>query len=186
LVQADALSRKWLTYLLSNNVDEILLSNQLFAAAPSLRNCIALVLLTSVDTMVENIPVIEELLLLVDITKGQLPRQATLNSAGLDLFANKASLIPAHNQRLIQLGIKVALLLGTYGQVAPRSGLFLKEIDISARIIDLDFQGELQVVMINHTDQPFKVYAGDMIAQLIVKNIAFSTLISTSSLNNTL
>jgi dUTP pyrophosphatase len=132
-------------------------------------------LLTSIDTTVNPIPVVEELTLLVDTTNGQLPKQATSNSARLDLFANKSSLVPAHNRSLVQLGIKIALPIGTYRQITPQSGLFVKEIDIGAGVIDLDYRGELQVVVINHMDQPFSVNTGDRIAQLIVKKIAFPT-----------
>jgi dUTP pyrophosphatase len=94
-------------------------------------------------------------------------------------------LIPAHNRSLVRLGIKIALPIGTYGQIAPRSGLSVKGIDIGAGVIDSDYRGELQVVVINHTNQPFNVNAGDRIAQLIVKKIAFPTLVRTLDLDKT-
>jgi dUTP pyrophosphatase len=65
----------------------------------------------------------------------------------------------------------------------PRSGLLLKGIDIKARIIDSNYQGELQVVAINHTDQPFNISISDRIAQLIVKKITFLKPIRVSNLN---
>jgi dUTP pyrophosphatase len=67
------------------------------------------------------------------------------------------------------------LPVGTYGQIAPQSSLSVKGIDISAGVIDSDYRGELQVVVINHTDQLFSVNTGNRIAQLIIKKIAFST-----------
>jgi dUTP pyrophosphatase len=130
-------------------------------------------------------PVIEEPTLLVDTTNGKLPKRATFNAAGLDLFANKTLSIPAHSRSLVRLEIKVALPMGTYGQIAPRSGLTVKGIDISAGVIDFDYRRELQVVVINHADQPFSVYTGDRIAQLIVKNIAFPKPVKTLNLDQT-
>jgi dUTP pyrophosphatase len=161
------------------------LPNQLFATKPTLRNCIASILLASINTMVDLIPVVEEPTLLVDTTNGQLPKRATPNAAGLDLFANKSLLIPAHNRALVRLGIRIALPIGAYGQIAPQSGLSVKGIDISARVIDSDYRGELQVVVINHTDQPFSINTGNRIAQLIVKKIAFSTPVRTFNLGQT-
>jgi dUTP pyrophosphatase len=94
-------------------------------------------------------------------------------------------LIPAHSRSLVQLEIKVALPVGTYGQIAPQSGLSVKGIDIGAGVIDSDYRGELQVVVINHTNQPFSVHTGDRIAQLIVKKIAFPTPVRTLDLGQT-
>jgi hypothetical protein len=115
LVRADALTRKWPTHLLDDNVDEILLPNRLFASKPTLRNRIASVLLASIDTTVNPINVVEEPTLLVDTTNRKLPKRATPNAAGLDLFANETISIPAHSRSLVQLGIKIALPMGTYG-----------------------------------------------------------------------
>jgi dUTP pyrophosphatase len=185
LVQADALTRKWPTHLPDDNIDEILLPDQLFASKPTIRNRIASVLLASIDTTVDPIPVVEEPTLLVDTTNGRLPKQATPNAAGLDLFANETLSIPAHSRSLVQLGIKVALLEGTYGQIAPQSGLSVKGIDIGAGVIDFDYRGELQVVVINYTSQPFSIHTGDRIAQLIIKKIAFPTPVRTFDLGQT-
>jgi hypothetical protein len=74
LVQVDALTRKWPTHLLNDNVDEILLPNQLFASKPTIRNCIASVLLALIDTAIDPIPVVDEPMLLVDTTNRQLSK----------------------------------------------------------------------------------------------------------------
>jgi dUTP pyrophosphatase len=182
----DALSRKWPTHLLNNNVDGILLPNRLFASKLTLRNCIATVLLISIDTTIDPTPIADEPVLLVDTTNGQLSKQATPDAAGLDLFANEAASILAHSRTLIQLRIKIALPVGTYRQIAPQSGLLVKEIDIGTEVIDSDYQGELQVVVINHMDQTFNVSTSDRIAQLIVKKITFPKPIRVSNLNKTL
>jgi deoxyuridine 5'-triphosphate nucleotidohydrolase len=185
LVQADTLTRKWPTHLSDDNVDEILLPNRLFASKPTICNRIASILLASIDTTVDPMPVVEEPTLLVDTTNGKLPKQATPNAAGLDLFANETLSIPAHSRSLVRLGIKVALPVGTYGQITPRSGLSVKGVDIGAEVIDSDYRGELQVVVINHASQPFHVHTGDRIAQLIVKKITFPKPVRTLDLDQT-
>lgn len=62
------------------------------------------------------------------------------------------------------------LPLGTYGRIAPRSGLAAKHfIDIGAGVIDSDYRGEVKVLMFNFSEEEFKVSVGDRIAQLIVE-----------------
>jgi deoxyuridine 5'-triphosphate nucleotidohydrolase len=185
LVQADALTRKWPTHLPDDNIDKILLPNRLFVSKPTLCNRIASVLLASIDTTIDPMPIIDKPVLLVDTTSEQLSRRATPDAAGLDLFANEAILVPAYDRILIQLGIKIALPARIYRQIAPRSSLLVKGINIGAGVIDPNYRGELQVVVINHTGQPFHINVEDRIAQLLVKKIAFPNPIRISNLNET-
>ncbi len=49
-----------------------------------------------------------------------------------------------------------ALLLGTYGRVAPRSGLAVKHfIDVGAGVVDEDYRGPLGIVLFNHGSEDF-------------------------------
>ena len=66
-------------------------------------------------------------------------------------------------------GIKVKLPISTYGHIAPRSGLSLKGINVAAGVIDRDYRGEVQVVLVNNSHTPLKVDIGDCIVQLIVE-----------------
>jgi dUTP pyrophosphatase len=61
---------------------------------------------------------------------------------------------------------------GTYGRIAPRSGLAVKHgLNILAGVVDPDYTGEVKVV-IHNTDerQPFIIRPGYRIAQLILEN----------------
>ena len=69
-------------------------------------------------------------------------------------------------------GIKIKLPVGTYGRIAPRSGLSLKGIDVAAGVVDRDFRGEVKVVLVNNGTTPFTVTQGDRIAQLVLERIA--------------
>ncbi len=54
-------------------------------------------------------------------------------------------------------GLAVAVPPGTYGRVAPRSGLAFKHfIDTGAGVIDEDYRGELKVLLFNHSESDFK------------------------------
>ena len=74
---------------------------------------------------------------------------------------------------LIPTGWKFKLPPGTYGRIAPRSGLSLKGIDVGAGVIDRDYRGEIKVLLINNSAQPFAVNKGDRIAQLICEKIVY-------------
>ncbi|OAA68105.1 DeoxyUTP pyrophosphatase [Niveomyces insectorum RCEF 264] len=62
--------------------------------------------------------------------------------------------------------------LGTYGRVAPRSGLAAKHgINTGAGVIDADYRGPVRVLLFNHRDQDFAIAAGDRVAQLVLERI---------------
>ena len=75
---------------------------------------------------------------------------------------------------------------GTYGRVAPRSGLASKHfIDVGAGVIDEDYRGLLGVVLFNHSDTSFKVEQGDRIAQFICEKIAYPELLEVTEFDVT-
>jgi len=102
-----------------------------------------------------------------------LPRQATMDSAGMDLLAAvEGDVVLAPGSRaLIPTGIAVALPSGHEAQVRPRSGLALKHgvtVLNSPGTIDADYRGEIRVILINHGSKPFTVERGMRIAQMVV------------------
>ncbi len=107
-----------------------------------------------------------------------LPAPATDGAAGLDLKANLQedirpvgiTLEPGTRQ-MIPCGIRIALPRGFEAQVRPRSGLACRHgvsILNGPGTIDSDYRGEINVILINHGEQPFHVRHGDRIAQMIV------------------
>lgn len=99
------------------------------------------------------------------------PKRGTENSAGYDLYSTEAILIEPFSRNLVGTGIAIAIPSGYYGRIAPRSGLSVKGIDIGAGVIDIDYRGEVKVLMINNSKQSFIVNAGDRIAQLLIEKI---------------
>ncbi len=51
-----------------------------------------------------------------------------------------------------------------YARVAPRSGLAVKSIDVSAGVIDSNYRGEVKVLLVNNSKIPFTASKGDRIA----------------------
>src|ERR1700742_3748103 len=89
-----------------------------------------------------------------------LPAYATAESAGLDLLAAidaPIELSPGE-RRLVPTGLKIALPAGYEMQVRPRSGLALKHgitLLNSPGTIDADYRGEVQVILVNLSQEPF-------------------------------
>jgi len=74
-------------------------------------------------------------------------------------------------RRLIPTGLRIALPAGYEAQVRPRSGLALKHgitLLNTPGTIDADYRGELGVILINLSTEPFKIADGDRIAQLVI------------------
>ena len=100
------------------------------------------------------------------------PVRGSDKAAGMDLHASEDCVINPQERRLVSTGVAVALPNNTYGRVAPRSGLAVKNgIDVLAGVVDEDYRGEVKVALINHGTEPFVVSKGDRIAQLIVESI---------------
>lgn len=100
------------------------------------------------------------------------PAKMSADAAGYDLFSYEDAVIPPKTRMLINTGIRMTLPKGTYGRVAPRSGLSVKGIDIGAGVIDRDYTGLIKVLMINHNEIEFKVSKSDRVAQLVIEKIA--------------
>ena len=94
--------------------------------------------------------------------------------------------IPARGKGLVKTDIQIKVPHGTYGRIAPRSGLSLKNhIDIGAGVVDEDYRGNVGVVMFNHAETEFVVKKGDRIAQLVCEKIAYPEIEVMESLDNT-
>ena len=101
----------------------------------------------------------------------KLPTRGSPGAAGYDLYSPESGVIHQMERVLIPLHLSIQLPVGTYGQIAPRSGLALKHgIQVGAGIIDEDYRGNVGVLLFNMSDKTFVYQKGDRIAQLIVKS----------------
>lgn len=97
----------------------------------------------------------------------QIPCYKSAGAAGFDLHACESVRIEPHSVGVVPLGIAIEIENGFEVQVRSRSGLALQGISVlnSPGTIDSDYRGELQVILMNHTDVAFVVQIGDRIAQ---------------------
>ncbi len=81
--------------------------------------------------------------------------------------------ILAGDKGMVPTDLSIACPLGTYGRIAPRSGLAVKNfIDVGAGVVDSDYRGPVNVVLFNFSKNDFVINKGDRIAQLILEKIA--------------
>lgn len=120
----------------------------------------------------------------------ELPRYATELSAGLDLraFEPEDVTIAPLERRLIHTGLYMALPKGCEAQIRPRSGLALKHgitVLNSPGTIDADYRGEIMVLLVNLSAEPFTVADGERIAQMVIARYEQATLTAVSELDST-
>ena len=126
------------------------------------------------------------------INKGRqpLPEYATPLSAGLDLRANieESIVLRPMERQLIGTGLYIALPPGYEAQVRPRSGLALKHgitVLNTPGNIDADYRGEVKVLLINLSAEPFTVNEGERIAQMVIARHEHAELALVEELDET-
>ena len=121
-----------------------------------------------------------------------MPAYQSAAAAGLDLVAAvpaDAPLILAPGRHAaVPTGIAIALPGGTEAQVRPRSGLARNHgvtVLNAPGTVDADYRGEVQVLLINHGDEPFVITRGMRIAQLVIASVVRAALIEVDLLDDT-
>jgi len=118
------------------------------------------------------------------------PEYSTPLSAGMDLRANLDTPITlaALDRCLVPTGLSIALPAGFEAQVRPRSGLAIKKgISVlnSPGTIDADYRGEICVILINLSKEPFIIEDGERIAQMVIAKHEQVAWESTDTLDET-
>jgi dUTP pyrophosphatase len=102
-----------------------------------------------------------------------LPSYQTPESAGMDLRANLSETVRLESleRKLIPTGLFIELPVGHEAQIRPRSGLAFKHgltVLNSPGTVDSDYRGEIKVLLVNLSSEPFDVQPGERIAQMII------------------
>ena len=120
-----------------------------------------------------------------------LPKYETQYSAGLDLkaFLPEGPITLEPLQRgLVKTGLFIELPVGYEAQVRPRSGLARKKgitVLNSPGTIDADYRGEICVILINLSQEPFVINDGERIAQMVVARHEQAELVQVEELSET-
>lgn len=110
---------------------------------------------------------------IINKSTNPLPSYQTEHAAGMDLMANLSLPIVLQplERKLIPTGLFIEIPAGFEAQVRPRSGLALKKgitVLNSPGTVDADYRGEIGVILINLSNEPFTIEHGERIAQLVI------------------
>lgn len=102
-----------------------------------------------------------------------LPAYATTQSAGMDIRANLSEPVELKplERKLIPTGLYIALPDGYEAQMRPRSGLAIKHgitLLNTPGTIDADYRGEIGVILVNLSNEPFVINDGERICQMVI------------------
>lgn len=114
------------------------------------------------------------------------PSKGSEQAAGYDLKSAYNYVVKAHGKELVKTDLQIQVPSGCYGRIAPRSGLAWKNfIDVGAGVIDIDYRGNINVLIFNHGENDFVINEGDRIAQFICEKIAYPSLEEVTALDQT-
>jgi len=110
---------------------------------------------------------------IINKSQHELPNYETIASAGMGLRANLTASIVLNplERAIVKTGLFIELPIGFEAQVRPRSGLAAKKgvtVLNSPGTIDADYRGEIGVILVNLSNEPFVIENGERIAQLII------------------
>ena len=127
---------------------------------------------------------------IVNHSNNPLPEYSTKDSAGMDVRAmldEPVTLRPLE-RALIPTGLHIQLPEGYECQIRPRSGLALKKgitLLNTPGTIDADYRGEIKIILINLSSEPFTIENGERICQMVIKEYVKATLTQVDDLDDT-
>jgi dUTP pyrophosphatase len=109
----------------------------------------------------------------INRSSNPLPHYASPSAAGMDLRANLSAplVLNSLERALVPTGLYIELPEGFEAQIRSRSGLAVNQGVVvlnSPGTVDADYRGEIKVILINLSNQPFTIRHGDRIAQMVV------------------
>lgn len=129
---------------------------------------------------------------MVNCSTAMMPMKAHESDAAFDVKSRVDTIIEPGKTSIVPLGFKIELPIEENyiweAQIRPRSGLAAKNgimVKNSPGTIDASYRGEVGCIVYNVSEEPFKITAGDRIAQMVITNIPKSTLEVTDSLSET-
>ena len=118
--------------------------------------------------------------------KANAPRRATEGSLGYDLYSAEKVVIFPQTCKAVATEITFLPPPGVYFRAALRSSMALKNTDVRAGVIDLDYRGNVKVVRMSHsTDFNFNIEVGDKISQFILTRFESTDVAEVSELDST-
>ena len=127
---------------------------------------------------------------IINKSNHNLPHYETNSSAGMDLkaFIDEPVILNSLERKIIKTGLYISLPIGFEAQVRSRSGLSIKHglsVLNSPGTIDADYRGEVGIILINLSQEPYTINNGDRIAQLVIASHEQAKWIEVNELSKT-
>jgi dUTP pyrophosphatase len=127
---------------------------------------------------------------IINTSNHALPHYETNASAGMDLRANLEMplTLGSLERRVIKTGLFLELPVGYEAQIRPRSGLAVKKgitVLNTPGTIDADYRGEIGVILVNLSNEPFVVEDGERIAQMVITSHERAEWVEVNELSQT-
>lgn len=120
--------------------------------------------------------------------KAIIPSYQTQGAAGFDFHSIEDVVIKAGERGVVKTGLAMQLPAGYELQVRPRSGLALKHgitVLNTPGTIDSDYRGEIMVILINHSQEDFRISRGDRVAQGVITQYNIAEFLECEELDHT-
>ena len=98
-----------------------------------------------------------------------LPAKENQADAGIDIYTNESYTLQPGETHIYKTGLSIEFSEGYVALLWDRSGLGSKGIHRLAGVIDSGYRGEWGVVLLNTTNEPYEIKAGDKIIQCVLQ-----------------
>ena len=115
------------------------------------------------------------------------PIKATVGSAGYNVYSTEKKIIPAFGRDVVSLGLNFEIQPEYYGKIFSHSSLIKNHfVTVGVGVIDSDFRGTVQVLLVNHSRNDFTVHIGQRIAQIVSHKCEDVNFIKSETLSRTI
>lgn len=116
-----------------------------------------------------------------------LPARAHHDDAGLDLYANEALTLDPGQRQTVKTGIALAIPTGYVGLIWDKSSIPHKwGVKTMGGVIDASYRGEVGVIMVNLSQEPYIVEKGAKISQLLIQKVELPEVCEVGELDDTI
>ena len=127
---------------------------------------------------------------IINKSNNPTPSYSTEDSAGMDVRAFVENPITLHplERVLVPTGLYMELPQGYQCEIRPRSGLALKKgitVLNTPGTIDADYRGEVGVILINLSNEPFVINNGERLCQMVIMNYTKAQWLEVDELSDT-
>jgi len=116
-----------------------------------------------------------------------IPSYAHDGDAGLDIYSLMEVEIPCGTRAIIDTGISIQLPSGYVSLIWDKSGLAVKNgLKVLGGVCDSNYRGEYKVILLNTSNESYKVEKGNKIAQILIQKVENVNIEEVKELNETI